>query len=43
MVPQMVTKIAICNYYLMASGNYLVVLIAKLVNMGGVYVVGSGH
>ena len=35
MVPQMVSKIAICDC-LMASGDRLVAPIAKLVNVGGV-------
>ena len=35
MVPQMVAKIAICDY-LMGSGNCLVTLITKLVKVGGV-------
>ena len=35
MVPQTVAKIAICDC-LVASGDYLVALIAKLTNVGGV-------
>ena len=35
MVPQTVAKIAICDC-LVASGDCLVVLIAKLANVGGV-------
>ena len=42
MVPQMVAKITIGNYP-MASGDCKVASIAKLVKVGGVWLVGNGR